>query len=157
MNAYEFLGAHEIRGSKKLVMRVWAPNAKSVSIVGDFNNWNRRSTTCSPFATVVLGGHYDEFPEYSTYKYAIETPEGKTVMKSDPYAFHMETRPATASKFVRLGKHEWNDGEWYRQKAENSIYSSPVNIYEVHAGSWRTYEDGNSFSYRHLADELIHT
>ena len=156
MNAYEFLGAHEIRGSKKLVMRVWAPNAKSVSIVGDFNNWEPKVNNMFPLRDCgIWEGIIDEFPEYSTYKYAIETPEGKTVMKSDPYAFHMETRPATASKFVRLGKHEWNDGEWYRKKAENSIYSSPVNIYEVHAGSWRTYEDGNSFSYRHLADELI--
>ena len=76
-------------------------------------------------------------------------------MKADPYGFHFETRPSNASKVYNLEGYVWGDGDWLRRKEENSIYDCPVNIYEVHAGSWRQYPDGSPFSYDKLADELI--
>lgn len=75
-------------------------------------------------------------------------------MKCDPYAFHAETRPGTASKIYELGAFEWTDGAWLKKRRRKNIYSSPVNIYELHVGSWQRYPDGNTLSYRELADRL---
>ncbi len=138
------------------VFRVWAPHAQSVSLVGDFNGWN---SMASPLSRVGNDGvwecYTDQVQEYDVYKYYVVGADGSGVMKSDPYAYHFETRPGTASRVYTLGDYAWSDEEWQKAKARQSMYDTPVNIYEVHAGSWKRYADGNTFSYEKLADELI--
>ncbi len=158
-HAYRYMGAHKggILGKEGVWFRTWAPNAKSVSVVGDFCNWDRNAfhmNRCSD------GGVWECFiadviPEHAIYKYSIETYDGSCVMKSDPYAFHFETRPNNASVFFDIDGYEWHDEHWPATKHKHESYSNPMNIYEVHAGSWRKYSDGNHFSYSKLADELI--
>ena len=153
--AYEFLGAHRT-GKNAVTFRVWAPHAVSVSVVGDFNSWDGEKTLMSRmpdgeiWETTVKG-----IKQYDTYKYCITALDGRQFMKCDPYGFHSETRPGTASKFYEIDKFKWTDKQWTDERARKDIYSSPVNIYEVHAGSWRTNEDGSFYSYRELADKLI--
>ena len=157
--AYEYMGAHrERRGELDgVVFRVWAPNARAVSVVGDFNKWDRKK---NPMEKIENSGVWECFipqplMQYDIYKYSVETKDKTIVLKSDPYAFHGETRPDTASKIYDLEGYEWHDGAWFEQKKKSPHYSAPVNIYEVHAGSWRQYLDGNPFSYEKFADELI--
>ncbi len=156
--AYEYMGLHKIVLNKKecMVCRVWAPNAKSVSVIGDFNEWkpekNRMEKIsegvwecCLPFV----------MEQFDAYKFCVTDQKGNQTFKSDPYAFHFETRPGSASKYYDLGGYQWGDSDWQKQKAAKPHYSQPVNIYEVHMGSWRRFEDGNTFSYDKLADELV--
>ncbi len=156
-HAYEYFGAHR-KTKKSVVFRVWAPDAEAVGLVGDFNGWD---TGATPMALLPdTGGVWecvvDGIKQFDSYKFAVTAKSGKTVLKSDPYAFHSETRPGTASKFYEIENcHEWNDAKWIEKRNSTSIYSSPVNIYEVHAGSWKQHEDGNFYSYRELAGELI--
>lgn len=153
--AYEFLGAHRT-GKNAVTFRVWAPHAVSVSVVGDFNSWDGEKTPMTRMSdgeiweTAVKG-----IKQYDAYKYCITASDGRQFMKCDPYGFHSETRPGTASKFYEIDKFKWTDKKWTDERARKDIYSSPVNIYEVHAGSWRTNEDGSFYSYRELADKLI--
>lgn len=154
--AYEFMGAHRVADTDTVVFRVWAPHATAVSVVGDFNNWSpdkhpMYKISDSIWETEVTG----MVEEYATYKYHITADNGQIHMKSDPYGFHMETRPGTASKFYTLDGYHWQDSEWLHRRANNNVYESPVNIYEVHAGSWRRHQDENNLSYRDLADQLI--
>ena len=93
--------------------------------------------------------------QFCTYKYCIESEYGDRLMKADPYAFHAQTRPGQASVVYDIESYSWNDSEWFNKRKENNISSSPMNIYEIHAGSWRKYPDGNFFNYQKLADELI--
>ncbi len=156
-HAYEYFGAHR-KNSETVIFRVWAPHARGVSLAGDFNGW---STDENPMAAVPESGGVWEcevqgIKQYDNYKFAIKTSDGRTVMKSDPYGFHMETRPGTASKFYELdGCYEWNDSKWIEKRSKANVYKSPVNIYEVHAGSWKQNGDGTFYSYRMLADELV--
>ncbi len=153
--AYEFLGAHRT-GKNAVTFRVWAPHAESVSVVGDFNSWDgeknpmTRMSDGEIWEAVVKG-----IKRFDTYKYCITASDGRQFMKCDPYGFHSETRPGTASKFYEIDKFKWTDKQWTDERARKGIYSSPVNIYEVHAGSWRMNEDGSFYSYRELADKLI--
>ena len=158
-HAYRFMGAHKmnINGTDGLMFRTWAPNAKSVSVVGMFNNWDH---TRNWMHRISDWGVWETFipdltESYTMYKYSIETYDGSRVMKSDPYAYHYETRPNTASVYVDIDGYEWHDQDWQKYKTEHESYSNPMNIYEIHAGSWRKYSDGNYFSYGKLADELI--
>ena len=150
-HAYRFMGAHKmnINGQDGLMFRTWAPNAKSVSVVGDFNDWDR---TRNWMHRISDAGAWECFipgltQSYMIYKYSIETYDGSCVLKSDPYAYHFETRPNTASEYVDIDGYEWHDAEWAEYKKAHESYSSPMNIYELHAGSWRKYKDGNYFSY----------
>lgn len=158
-HAYRFMGAHRmnINGCEGVMFRTWAPNAKSVSVVGNFNDWDR---TRNWMHRISDGGVWECFigeivDSYAIYKYSIETYDGSCVMKSDPYAYHYETRPNTASVYLNLDGYEWHDKEWQEYKNTHESYSSPMNIYEIHAGSWKKYKDGNYFSYDKLAEELI--
>ena len=154
-NAYEWLGCHYL-GGDTYVFRTWAPGAESVCLAGDFNGWDAAAT---PMQRVTQAGVWEctvsGLQEYDNYKYCITGQDGEMRMKSDPYGFHFETRPANSSRVYRLDGYEWGDADWFRRKAENTIYDCPVNIYELHLGSWRRYPDGNVFSYGKLADELI--
>ena len=152
--SFDFLGAH-IEENGKTVFRVWAPNAAEIYVAGDFNGWD-------PYADKMLkitdGGIWECFIDgvqiFDNYKYRIITSDGRELMKADPYGFHTETRPATASKIYNIDNYNWNDKKWMDKRKKSSVYDSPVNIYEVHAGSWKQHEDGSFYSYRELADEL---
>ncbi len=156
--AYDFFGAHAIErnGEKGVVFRVWAPKALSVTLVGDFNEWDNAA---SPMKKISDTGIWEVFiagiEKFDIYKYAIRTRSDEIILKADPYGFHMDTRPDTASKYFDLDGYEWEDGEYMQSRAEQNIYKSPVNIYEVDIGSWKKYDDGNYFSYIKFAEELI--
>ena len=154
--SYELLGAH--REGRFAVFRTWAPNADAVFLCGDFNGWGdgdgMRRVSDEGLWEIALPSA--RIPPLSRYKYRIERG-GRRVMKADPYAFAAELRPATASLFYELKGFRWSDGKWMRQRRENApaFYARPLNIYEVHLGSWKRHGDGGFYSYRELADELI--
>ena len=157
VRAYDFLGAHLVNRNNKngVVFRVWAPTARSVSVAGDFNNWNNEANYMYNIGYGVWEVFVEGVQEFCTYKYCIESEYGDRLMKADPYAFHAQTRPGQASVVYDIESYSWNDSEWFNKRKENNISSSPMNIYEIHAGSWRKYPDGNFFNYQKLADELI--
>lgn len=157
--AYEYMGAHRlanIASEELTVFRVWAPNAKAVSLVGDFNDWNEATNPLKKLTKEGLWeGKIAGIKQFDIYKYHITPMKGKGFLKSDPYAFHAETRPGTASKFYDLDGFRWSDKAWLAKRRQTVIHESPVNIYEVHAGSWRQYADGQLLPYRALAEQLI--
>ena len=155
--AYNLLGAHLVNwnGRNGCVFRVWAPTARSVSVAGEFNNWDNNATYMYDIGYGVWEVFVEGVEEFCAYKYCIESEYGDRLMKADPYAFHAQTRPGQASLVYDIENYSWNDGEWLNKRKENNISSSPMNIYEIHAGSWRKYPDGNFFNYQKLADELI--
>ena len=157
VRAYDFLGAHLVNRNDKngVVFRVWAPTARSVSVAGDFNNWNNEANYMYNIGYGVWEVFVEGVKEFCTYKYCIESEYGDRLMKADPYAFHAQTRPGQASVVYDIESYSWTDSEWFNKRKENNISSSPMNIYEIHAGSWRKYPDGNFFNYQKLADELI--
>ena len=157
VRAYDFLGAHLVNRNDKngVVFRVWAPTARSVSVAGDFNNWNNEANYMYDIGYGVWEVFVEGVKQFCTYKYCIESEYGDRLMKADPYAFHAQTRPGQASVVYDIESYSWNDSEWFNKRKENNISSSPMNIYEIHAGSWRKYPDGNFFNYQKLADELI--
>lgn len=138
-----------------VVFRVWAPTARNVSVAGDFNNWNNEANYMYNIGYGVWEVFVEGVKQFCTYKYCIESEYGDRLMKADPYAFHAQTRPGQASVVYDIESYSWNDSEWFNKRKENNISSSPMNIYEIHAGSWRKYPDGNFFNYQKLADELI--
>lgn len=156
-NAYEYFGSHR-KNKNTVVFRVWAPDAKNVSVTGDFNNWSETENPMKPLKN--SGGVWEaeikNIKPYDMYKYCITAADGRTLMKCDPYGFHMETRPGTATKYYEIDDcYEWHDAKWVEGRNGKNIYESPVNIYEIHAGSWKQYDDGNFYSYRALADALV--
>ena len=157
VRAYDFLGAHLVNRNDKngVVFRVWAPTARSVSVAGDFNNWNNEANYMYNIGYGVWEVFVEGVKQFCTYKYCIESEYGDRLMKADPYAFHAQTRPGQASVVYDIESYSWNDSEWFNKRKENNISSSPMNIYEIHAGSLRKYPDGNFFNYQKLADELI--
>lgn len=156
-NAYEYFGSHR-KNKNTVVFRVWAPDAKNVSVTGDFNDWSETENPMKPLKN--SGGVWEaeikNIKPYDMYKYCITAADGRTLMKCDPYGFHMETRPGTATKYYEIDDcYEWHDEKWVEGRNGKNIYESPVNIYEIHAGSWKQYDDGNFYSYRALADALV--
>jgi len=151
-NAYELLGCHEYKGD--FVFRVWAPNAKAVSVVGDFNNWDKNSHHMFHIGHGIWEAIIKDAKYYDNYKYAVTSKAGNTVLKSDPYAFHSATRPDTASKIYDISRFKWSDREFIEKNKNKNILSQPMNIYEVHLGSWKVHADGNPYSYRDLAEQL---
>ena len=157
-NSYEFLGCHlcEENGIKGAVFRVYAPNAKSISVVGDFNGWNEH---LGRMLRINDGFIWEKFiPDcktYDNYKYLVTDCYGKKTFKSDPYAFHSQTNGDTASKVYDLSGYKWNDEDYITVRDKQNHYELPMNIYEVNLCSWKRYEDGNYFSYKKLAEELI--
>ena len=154
--AYHFLGAHRAQrgGEEGYLFRLWAPNAARVSVVGDFCAWD---ASAFPMARGEHGLWEKFIPglkQFDTYKYAVTSARGKTVLKADPYDFHAETRPGTASKLYDLPPYRWGDGAWRASRASAPVDRSPLNIYEVHLGSWRRRENGDFYDYRSLAHDL---
>ena len=155
--AYEYLGSHRDEEDENFTyFRVWAPHAVAVFVACDRNNWTGEGFELSRINEQGLWeGHFEGFKEFDAYKYLIIAQDGRKLMKCDPYAFHAETRPGTASKIYELGSFEWTDGAWMKKRRRKNIYASPMNIYELHVGSWQRYPDGNTLSYRELADRLV--
>ena len=155
--SYEYLGLHKTtcQGRECMVARVWAPHAREVSLVGNFCNWDKAKYPLHKIDDAVWEGYTDfVFQPFELYKFYVKTAQGKDTYKSDPFARHCETRPGTASRWYELD-YQWHDEDWLQRKCDSSHYEQPVNIYEVHAGSWRKYADGSVFSYDKLGDELI--
>lgn len=160
LELYKKLGAHimEIDGVKGVAFAVWAPNAKRVSVVGDFNNWDGRVNIMRKHISC---GVWDIFipniGENETYKFEIKTWKNSILLKADPLAFYAEKRPLTASKVYDIDRYQWNDEEWINNRDNHNDFSAPMSIYEVHLGSWRRNgmfgED--YLSYREFADRLV--
>lgn len=158
VRAYEFMGSHFVSWNDRygVVFRVWAPNALSVSVVGDFNDWDRDADYMYRISDSGVWELFIEgVQEFACYKYCVETPWHERRLKTDPYAFHCELRPDNASRVYNIDGYEWHDEAWYQYKKDHPHKSQPINVYEMNAGSWRKSEDGNMLSYRELADELI--
>ena len=155
--AYSYFGAHR-KNADTVVFRVWAPHAVRVSVVGDFNDWSDDADKMQlvPQSDGVWEAQVKGVKLYDAYKYHIFSKNGVETMKADPYGVHMETRPGTATKYYEIDNgYKWTDDAWVAARQQQNIYKSPVNIYEMHAGSWKRYPDGNFYSYRALADELV--
>lgn len=153
-DAYEFFGAHKI--GDKILFRVYAPNAAKVSLVGEFNNWQEEVMEQQH-----QSGIYSITSEKARvgmmYKYCIHTRDGQVVYHCDPYGFAMELRPNTASYIVDLDEYKFNDDEWMNNR--DKCYNKPLNIYEIHMGSWMTRKDKDInngwYRYNEIADTLI--
>ena len=156
--SYEFLGCHKIEkpGNIGFMFTVWAPNALSVKVACDKNGWTGDGYELSPIGkTGVWSGCFADFTEGDLYKYAITAPDETVYLRSDPYAVRCELRPGTASVVYELKKFKWTDKSWIDKRAKKDNIHLPMNIYECHAGSWRTHPDGSYLTYSELADELI--
>ncbi len=151
--AYEYFGAHPTRNST--VFRIWAPSAKSVAVVGDFNDWTAREEDyCQKITNEgIWEVEIKKIKKSNLYKYQIETSWGEKILKSDPYAFYSELRPQTASIVNGNPKFRWADKRWLNSREIG--YAKPINIYEVHLGSWKKKEDGTYYNYKEIAELLV--
>lgn len=173
--AYEFLGAHPVRQGKKLYWHfsVWAPNARQVSVTGEFCFWDRQAYPMEKqydgiwelrlpdrlFTVNRENKAQFSYPgaaeKLRTYKFAVLGADGVWQMKADPYGFASELRPHNASRLCMPSDYVWGDAGWMAARADWNAYRSPVNIYEMHLGTWRQKPDGSFFSYAEMADLLI--
>ncbi len=158
---YETYGAHPLTINRKkgYVFRVWAPHAKSVSVIGEFNGWCETSHLMSK---MIDGQSWELFiphlKRYTSYKYCITTYDGRTLYKADPLAFHAETpgvQSSNASKLYDFPLYKWQDGAYLERKRHTNIYAAPVNIYEVNLLSWKRKENDDYLTFRDLAKELV--
>lgn len=158
--AYRFMGAHErtVEGVAGVLFVVWAPNARRVSVIGDFNGWDGR---WHPMRSRMSSGLWELFlpglQPGERYKFEIKTPAGHLLVKSDPYGYASERRPHTASLVCNLEQYSWHDADWLEARREGPAIDRPLSIYEVHLGSWRRVpeQDNRPLTYRELADTLI--
>ncbi|MGQ9630017.1 MAG: 1,4-alpha-glucan branching protein GlgB [bacterium] len=160
LKIYEKMGSHilDVQGVEGVHFAVWAPNARRVSVVGDFNNWDGRRHQMR-----VLGssGVWEIFipglGEGEIYKYEIKTRGGHILIKSDPYASLGELRPKTASITYDINKYQWGDREWMENRGKENQFEKPIAIYEVHLGSWMKVpeEGGRPLNYREMAEKLV--
>ena len=157
MEAYRYFGAHlcEQDGQAGVVFRVWAPHAKAVSVVGDFNSWEPAANPMQKIDDGIWEGFVPGMKQYDVYKFCVTTPSDEQIFKADPYAFHAETRPANGSKVYDIGGYAWGDAEWEAEQKKKDTINGPMLIYELHAGSWKMKADGVPYNYAELADELI--
>jgi len=157
--AYEKLGAHLVErdGRQGVQFAVWAPSARQVSVVGDFNQWDPAANTLRSSPAGVWEGFIPDLGQGTVYKYHIVSNyRGYTVDKTDPYGFAAEVRPHMASRVWNLENYAWNDSSWMTSRAKNNALNAPISIYEVHLGSWRRVpEEGNRWlTYREMAPVL---
>ena len=156
-NLYKFLGSHIYMDDIGTYTRflVWAPNAKNVNLVGDFNNWNDYSL---PLRKLQDGEIWEicirNVKIFDSYKYRIVTQDSEVLYKADPFAFHSELRPKTASKVYDIEGYKWNDKKWLKKREKADKFNSPMSIYEINLSSWRKHGE-NYLSYVQLSDELV--
>ena len=172
--SYEKLGAHPatMDGEEGYHFAVWAPDVRAVHVVGEFNDWDAGATSLT--RTPVGGVWYGFVPgvtEGQLYKYVVETRNGDTLYKADPYAFQAELIPGTASRTAEIDSYVWGDDEWIKQRQASNHMKRPLNIFEVHLGSWKRHDDGLTafgtepndpeeatgswYTYDDLSDELV--
>lgn len=147
------MGAHERNtgGIRYWEFSVFAPNAVRISVVGDFNNWKQGANPMEKFGeTGCWSCRIAEAGKGDRYKFAITGRDGQTVLKSDPFAFRSELRPGTASVLHGIPRNVWTDGEYLKLRAQRNLFTEPINIYEVHAGSWK-----QGMNYSELGRELV--
>ncbi len=156
--AYNSLGAHrvECEGVRGVRFAVWAPNAETVSVAGDFNDWDTRRHPMRARNSGIWEIFLPGLAEGACYKYHIRSRfHSYRQMKADPYAFWAETPPKSASRVCDLDQYEWSDGEWMQARATTEWLKKPVSMYEVHLGSWMRGPNNQPLSYRELADSLV--
>ncbi len=150
-NAYKFLGSFLCKDIA--VFRVWAPNAERVCVVGDFNGWNAQNNPMHKITDGIWECEIAGVKQFDNYKYAITEKQGRTVLKSDPYAHHFETAPANSSKIYDISGFCWQDEEYIAGRKLRDMYNTPMNIYEVHLGSWQ--KNGEQYlNYADIAERL---
>ena len=155
--SYEYFGAHFTKKGKVkgVTFRVWANSAQNVAVVGDFNNWDENANIMDNLGNGVFELFIGDIKEFDTYKFAIKTGD-KTILKSDPFAFHCETAPMTASKVYDIEGYKWGDAEFISNKKNlPSHHNLPMNVYEVNLLSFMQKENGDYYSYRELAKILV--
>ena len=172
-DAYTFLGAHPVEenGELKWHFSVWAPNAKKVSVTGEFCEWGLEAYPMEKqydgiwelrlpdwlFRPERDPGKYN-YPEAAlrlrSYKYAVLCANGEWHLRADPYGFQSELRPNNASILNNLSGHQWHDEKWMQDRSKRDPYHSPMNIYEMHLGTWRRGEDGRILNYQEVAEQL---
>lgn len=152
---YEKLGAHpgHVAGYAGTWFAVWAPNAVSVSVVGDFNNWDGRLHPMRRLESGIFELFVPEVSDGDIYKYEVHGYDGKTVMKADPYGFYAEKRPASASIVWSIDEYEWQDADWLKKRKQTNWKKEPMVIYEMHLGSFEKPMGGGFYTYRELADK----
>lgn len=159
--SYRYMGVHRERdenGAARLVFRVWAPNAEGVTVSGEFCGWSELPENA--MTRVSEGGIWEavlpDMPDGTAYKYVIKAGDGRRLWKSDPYGFSFEKPPATASRVHEPPESfAWHDEGWMRSRGSARDYARPLNIYEIHAGSWMRHEDGSVLSWDELGRELV--
>jgi len=159
--AYESMGAHltNIGNQAGIHFAVWAPQARQVNVVGDFNQWQGDGYAMSVNQHGIWTLFIPGLPEHTLYKYQIVTANGQVLFKADPFGFAMEQRPNTGSVVVNLHRHQWHDDDWLHRRADWQPPNQPLSVYELHPGSWQRVPDpdwGRRYlCYRELADQLI--
>ncbi|CAG0123612.1 1,4-alpha-glucan branching enzyme [Rhodocyclaceae bacterium] len=155
---YRILGSHamQIDGISGVRFAVWAPNAERVSVVGEFNRWDGRISLMGVHGS---SGVWELFipgvAQGALYKFEIRNRAGALLVKTDPYANAFEVRPGTAARAAPTINHAWQDAEWMAQRGSWDWLHAPLNVYEMHAGSWKRHPDGSFYTYRQLAEHLI--
>lgn len=146
----------EVNGEKGVYFAVWAPNAKEVSVIGDFNGWtyDQHPLFVRWDSSGIWEGFIPGVSEGAVYKYLIRTNQGEQIEKGDPYARYWEIPPKTAS-IVHTSSYKWNDQSWLKKRAKRDPLTTPMSVYEVHIGSWRRKEDGSFLTYLEMIDELV--
>ena len=155
--SYNFLGAHPYKDKKEegYIFRVWAPNALSVSVIGDFNEWDALANQMFKLGgTGIWEAKIPGVHQWARYKYRVVGADSRIYDKGDPYARHFETRPNNASIVYNPDDYTWGDKEYMKHRPD-ALAARPINIYEMHLGSWRQHPDGNFFTYREIALDLV--
>lgn len=153
--AYLMMGCHKVEETGEYRFCVWAPNAKGVNVVGEFNDWDPDKNPMEPHEGGLFVAYVKEAKHGDMYKYLIHGYDGQDYYKADPFAFYSELRPGTASRVYDLADYDWTDEKFLKKRARTNLQKRPVSIYEMHLGSWRQHEDGSFFTYRETADELV--
>ena len=156
VRAYSLFGAHieQRDGKSGVLFRVWAPNAAAVAVVGDFNEWNDSASPMEKGEHGVWELFVEGAESGQCYQYFIDTAEGEKLRKADPFAFYSQLQPKRASRVYDLSGYEWSDSAWRESRRGKDSLKEPMNLYEVHLGSWKRNEDGSYYTYRQYADEL---
>lgn len=158
--AYDLFGAHLVKqdngNNHGVIFRVYAPNARIVSVIGDFNNWDSRSNVLNKIDEQGIYELYIEnVSEWDKYRYVIVTKDNQTIYKSDPYAFFSDNRPETCSKVYDIDGYVWHDKEYLEKRKESDHLHEPISIYEMNIGSWTKKPDGTFNRYNELPELLI--
>lgn len=152
--AYLVMGCHYIPAQKAHLFCVWAPNARAVSVVGDFNGWDKSQNFMEKQEGGIFTALIQGLQNGDTYKYFIEGYDGHTHYKADPFAFYAEQRPNTASRIWELDGYQWQDEVYLKRRKHSGSLNCPISIYEMHLGSWKRKKDGSFYNYREIADDL---